>query len=359
MREKINQNSFSGQAIYVGIDVHLKEWKVTVMSENIHYKTFTSPPEAAALGKYLFGHFPGATFYAAYEAGFSGFWAHRDLTKLGINAIVVNPADIPTTDKERKQKEDKRDSRKIAKTLQAGQLRGIYVPSEQIQQDRILLRTRDMIVRDITRNKNRIKGRLYFMGIQYPDRFASASSHWSKPFVRWLESIKIEHESGKAGLNVILDMVNHQRMSLLRITRAMNELSKTTFYQENVKLLISIPGIARLTAMKLLTELDNIERFETFDKICSYVGLVPGTNSSGENEVVTGITPRKSSGIRNMLIESAWIAIRNDPALLNSFQTFCKKMKPNRAIIRIAKKLLNRVVRVLRKRERYEKGIVR
>jgi transposase len=359
MREKISQNSFKGQAIYIGIDVHLKNWKVSVMSENVHYKTFSSPPEPARLSKYLFEHFPGATYHAAYEAGFSGFWLHKELTNLGINSIIVNPADIPTTDKERKQKEDKRDSRKIVKTLQAGQLRGIHVPSERIQQDRMLLRTRDIIVRDITRNKNRIKGRLYFMGIQYPDRFATTSSHWSKPFVQWLESIKLEHESGRAGLNSILEMVNHQRRSLLKVTRAMQVLSKTAFYEENVKLLISIPGIARLTAMKLLTELDNIDRFENFKHLCSYVGLVPSTNSSGENEVVNGITPRKLSSIRVALVESAWTAIRNDPALLSSFQRHCKRMNANRAIIRIAKKLLNRIVYVLRKKEKYEKGVVR
>ena len=54
MQEKINQNSFKGQAIYVGIDAHLKEWRVSVMSEDIHYKTFSSPPKSGALSKYLF-----------------------------------------------------------------------------------------------------------------------------------------------------------------------------------------------------------------------------------------------------------------------------------------------------------------
>ena len=44
---------------------------------------------------------------------------NRELTKLGINNMVVNPADIPTTDKDRKQKEDARDSRKIAEQLAA------------------------------------------------------------------------------------------------------------------------------------------------------------------------------------------------------------------------------------------------
>jgi hypothetical protein len=58
---------------------------------------------------------------------------------------VVNPADIPTTDKERKQKEDKRDSRKIARSLENGELQGIYIPSEEDIEDRALLRFRDRI----------------------------------------------------------------------------------------------------------------------------------------------------------------------------------------------------------------------
>jgi transposase len=98
---------------------------------------------------------------------------------MGVNSIVVNAADIPTTDKERKQKEDRRDSRKIVQCLRLGQLKAIHVPSEKVQQDRALLRIRERIVRDLTRNKNRIKSLLYFQGIEYPPRFASAKTHWS------------------------------------------------------------------------------------------------------------------------------------------------------------------------------------
>ena len=62
---------------------------------------------------------------SAYEAGFSGFWAKRKLTELGIDTIVVHPADIPTTDKDRDQKSDQRDSRKISTSLRSGELRGV------------------------------------------------------------------------------------------------------------------------------------------------------------------------------------------------------------------------------------------
>ena len=359
MREKVNEKAFVGQSIFVGIDVHKKEWKISVMTEEIHCKTFSAPPEADKLSNYLRRNFPGAAYYSAYEAGFSGFWLHKELTKLGIKSIVVNPGDIPTTDKERKQKEDQRDSRKIAKTLRAGQLKGIFIPSEKVQQDRILLRTRETIVKDLSRSKNRIKSLLYFQGINYPQRFNSNSTHWSKLFIQWLEGVTFEHESGKTGMNAHLEIVKHHRGLLLKVTRQIKELSKSPEYGQNVELLISVPGIGMLTAMKLLTELETIDRFTDFDHLCSYVGLVPSTDSSGENHVDTGITPRRNSRLRAALIKSAWTAIRNDPALLVAYQKLCKRMSDNRAIVRIAKKLLNRIVHVLRKKEKYERSVVK
>lgn len=358
MHRKISEKSFDGQSIYVGIDVHLKSWKVSVMSDQILYKTFSAPPQADKLRNYLHTNFPGAEYFSAYEAGFSGFWLHRELTKLGIKSIVVNPADIPTTDKERKQKEDKRDSRKIARTLQAGQLKGIFIPSVRIQQDRILLRTRETIVKDLRRNKTRVKSLLYFQGINYPERFHTESSHWSKLFIQWIEGINFDHDSGKTGLNVLLEMVKYQRSLLLKVTRQIRELAATTDYKQNAELLLSVPGIGILTAMKLLTELENIERFKDFDQLCSFVGLVPSTDSSGENQIDRGITTRKNSRLMVSLIESSWVAIRSDPALLIAFQKLCKRIPANKAIVRIAKKLLRRIVTVLRKKEKYEKGVI-
>jgi hypothetical protein len=81
MYTKVNESTFAGQPIYVGIDVHLKSWKVTVMAGDIHYKTFSAPPEADKLTNYLKQNFPGANYFSAYEAGFCGFSVHRELIK--------------------------------------------------------------------------------------------------------------------------------------------------------------------------------------------------------------------------------------------------------------------------------------
>ena len=106
MQKQNLELNFEGQNIYAGIDVHLKSWTVTVLTEYITHKTFTQPPSAQILFNYLHENFPGATHYSAYEAGFSGYWTHYQLLSLGINNIVVNPANIPTTQKELFQKSD-------------------------------------------------------------------------------------------------------------------------------------------------------------------------------------------------------------------------------------------------------------
>src|SRR3990172_10053074 len=172
MQTQSNKLDFSGQNIYVGFDVHLKSWKVTIMTERLVHKTFSQSPKPELLYNYLAKNFPGGTYYSAYEAGFCGYWIHNKLKSFGVNSIVVNPADIPTTDKEKVQKEDARDSRKIAKSLRSGDLTAIHVPSLKTLDDRTLMRTRAALVKDLVRNKNRTKSFLYFHGIEIPESFS-------------------------------------------------------------------------------------------------------------------------------------------------------------------------------------------
>jgi transposase len=105
--------------------------------------------------------------------------------------------------------------------------------------------------------------------------------------------------------------------------------------------------------MIILTELETINRFRNIDKMCGYIGLVPSTKSSGEKEKTGDITPRGHSVLRTALIESSWMAIRNDPSLMKSYLSYCKRMEPNKAIVKIAKKLLSRIRFVLNNNKPY------
>lgn len=359
MHTKITKDAFKGQEVFVGLDVHKKDFKVTVVADGLFYKTITCPPSGKAVARFLEASFPGATYQSVYEAGFSGFWLHNELKGLGINSIIVNPADIPTTDKERKQKEDRRDSRKLAKDLAAHQLTAIYIPEEKALHDRSLLRSRESIVKEIRRFKQRIKSFLFFYGISFPDRFHEETNHWSKNFISWLESIPFANQTARQALQVHIDSLNYQRNLLLSVTRQIRNLSRTDEYNKRVEQLVSLPGFGMLTAMHFLTELIDISRFTNFRHLCSYAGFVPWTDSSGDTDRPICITPRKNPRLRTVLTESAWVAIRCDPALMKCFLKYSKGMEKNKAIVRIAKKLLNRAVHVLRSNEKYQKGIIK
>ena len=102
----------------------------------------------------------------------------------------------------------------------------------------------------------------------------------------------------------------------------------------------------------------DIYRFRTLDHMSSFVGLVPSVHSSGEYEWNGRLTNRKNSYLRHMLIEASWIAIWKDSALLLAFNELTKRMSKQRAIVRIARKLLNRIRYVWLNQESYVYAVV-
>jgi transposase len=348
---KSNKLDFTGQPIYIGLDVHKKSWSVSIFTQHCEHKTFTQPPEVDKLAYYLGRNFPGAQYYSVYEAGFSGFWIHDQLRAKGIECIVVNPADVPTRDKERTKKRDPVDCRKLARSLRSGEIEGIYVPSRGKLEDRSLIRTRQSMVRKQTRCKNQIKAILFFYGVVIPEE--REMGHWSRRFIRWIERIRMERTSGDIALKAHLEELSHLRQLIASLNRAILRLAKTEEYRSLVRLLKSVPGISTLTAMILLSELGEVTRFPSLDELSCYVGLIPDTQKSGEKEYVGGMTQRRHSQLRWLLIEASWVAVRKDPALLMAFQEYCKRMRKTKAIVKIARKLLNRIRYVLKNQAEY------
>ena len=165
MSRQVNQLDFSGRTIHVGIDTHLKSWKVAIALEESLQKTFSQEPNPEQLANHLKRHYPNGDYHCVYEAGFCGFWIQEPLEQLGIKCRIVNAA-VPTTDKEKRLKTDKRDCRKLARSLRGGELDFIYIPPKQLQYDRSIVRTRYKIKRDL----NRIKLSSTFLRYKKTDR---------------------------------------------------------------------------------------------------------------------------------------------------------------------------------------------
>ena len=200
---------------------------------------------------------------------------------------------------------------------------------------------------------------LYFNGIFIPECFEKRNGYWSNKFLKWIEGVKMSEETGTIALKAHLNQVRYNRAQVLELTRKIQQLAKTESYSKGVELLKTVPGIGVLTAMKIMTELDTIYRFPNLNKLCAYIGLIPMTKSSGQKEIIGDITSRGHHILREAFIESAWTAIRKDPALLIKYKELRKKMEPNQAIVRIAKKLVIRTAYVLRNNEPYEMGLIK
>lgn len=337
---KNNKLDFSNQKFFIGIDVHKKSWKVTIRSQRIEIQTFSMNPVPKELVDHLRRRYPNGIYYSCYEAGFCGYWIDKELRNSNVNNIVINPADVPTTNKEKLSKTDKIDSRKLARELENRNLRGIYIPSNYQQELRSLSRLRHSLTKDQTRIKNRIKGHLFFYG----KKTVSESRYWSGRYISELRNLEFSYSLGKEYLHIYLDELERIREKIVQVVRILRKICRDNKETEVINLLTrSVPGIGFTTAITMYCEIMDMRRFDTIEKLASYVGLVPSLNSSGEREKTIGITVRKSKYLRPLMIEAAWVAVKKDPSLFEYFCKLTRRMNRKRAIVSVARKLLNRI----------------
>lgn len=356
METKSKKLDFNNQSFFLGIDVHKKSWKVTIRSNRMELCTFSMNPSPEELVKHMQKHYPKGKYFSVYEAGFSGYWIDRKLRAHGIENIVVSPADIPTRSKERTTKSDTIDSRKLARELENGTLDSIYVPDNLQEKLRSYCRLRYQLVGNQVRLKNRIKGYLMFSGIQIPENYKIRN--WSGKFINHLEKIEFENEVGRECLLIYLEDFKQSRARLAKVLIRLRKYSEEYNFKPLINKLMSIPGIGFINAVTIYTELMDIKRFRRPDDLASYVGLVPSVSSSGEKEKILGLSHRYSKFLRSLLVEASWIAVRKDPAMTLKYNELIQRMSKQKAIIRIAKKLLCRIQHVWNSNEVYEYAVV-
>lgn len=351
---KINQLCFDGETICIGLDAHKRNWKISGRIGGVDIGSFSQNPDASLLDKHFKKNYPGANLRVVYEAGFCGFGTQRSLTAMGIECIVVNAADVPSSDKERKRKDDKRDARKLSRELSEGGLRGIYIPSIEMEHARSLVRQRYRLVQDQTRCKNRIKHLLMFSGIKVD----LEREYWSAKYIKALKEVRCQTVQLKQALNLAIEQYNQLRELLKQATLLVREMSYQTGFAGVQKYLQSIDGIGLINGMVVQTEIQDIKRFRSLDSLCDYAGFVPDISSSDERTKVKGITKRCNGFLREAIIESSWMLIRKDPAMLMKYNEYKRRMNKNKAIIRIGKHLLARIRSVWNNRQEYERGLV-
>jgi transposase len=209
------------------------------------------------------------------------------------------------------------------------------MPPDQ-QERKALFRCRETTVRDTTRTINRVRSFLYFFGIEVPDKFKS-KTYISRSFLTWLSSIRLSTDSGNESLREYLNHLNYFRQRTLYITNKLKE-EIIKQYQSAYTSMLTVPGIGPITAIGILAETGDLQRFKNPDEFTSYLGLIPSEHRSGDTVYGVSIQPRCNMHLRPLLIEAAWFAIRKCPALLEYYK---KHVGSNnkKAIVKVARKL--------------------
>lgn len=357
MKKQNNIISFKNQQFFIGIDVHKKQWTVTIRNNKIVLKTYTMNTSPEDLSKYLNRNYPEGEYYSVYEAGFAGYWIHRELESLGIKNKIAAPTEIPTSSKEKINKQDPVDSRKLSRELENGSLEGIFVPTKLEEEFRSLVRQRYQITRAIARVKNQIKGYLNFYGHRLPEN--TKVRNWTVQFIDHLKELKFSYPIGKTQLDIYLSQLEHYTKLRKDLIKSIKDYIVQYDLEKTINFLCTVPGIGFTTATVLLAEIININRFNNLDSLTNYCGVIPTIRSSDQKETVLGIKIHHNKLIRQLLIEASWIAIRKDPALTLAYGNYKKYMVPQKAIIKIARKLLNRINYVWKNNTEYVPSVVK
>lgn len=292
--------------VYVGLDVDDKKFHGSALDKRSGALTrFVSNPTIGHLMKKL-EEFKGEgkEMKVCYEATYLGYSLQRGLSERGVNCAVIAPSLIPRKPGE-SIKTDKIDSKNLAIYYSNGQLTEVNIPSEEDEEARAIVRTRNFFSIQQRRIKLHILSNCRRMGINYRVETGNENGHhWTKGHREWLE----RQIKGRAGYEFNMTMLMGQLEEIERrielYDEKVEEISKVEKYRERVKALISYRGIELTTAMTLITELVDIKRFKHPKKLCSYAGMDLVEYSSGGKERRYSMSKKGNQHIRRSIIEA-------------------------------------------------------
>ena len=232
-----------------------------------------------------------------YEAGCLGYSLYNQLTAAGIKCVILAPTTMLTPQGVRI-KTDARDAVMIAQCLSYGGYHAVYIPTEEDDSVKEYLRMRDDHKLALKKVKQQINAFCLRHGYHYE------KTKWTIAHLKWLKGLDI---SGlyKETLNEYMASYDEQTAKVERFDQRIEELASQERYQEKVKRLGCFLGVKTHTALSLIVETGDFERFAKGNTYAAYLGLAPGENSSNEKIRRLGITKAGNSHLRQLLIEAA------------------------------------------------------
>ena len=355
--KKIQEYILKGKEVFIGLEDSARTWKICARSGRTVVNETTMPAKYEELRNYLHHKFPRCRIRIMYEAGFRGFELHDSVVADGWECIVTPPHTV-TEEKCNRKKNDRNDSRRLARNNENDDYRSCYIPLREQREDRQVTRLYGQIQKDITRTCARIRRTLEFHGLDH----RLPVGDWNHTNYREAEKqvkTSVTSESLKFTLERLFSILMYLRKERLSVLRQLRTIAKKRPYRKNVERLMSAPGIGFLTAIRLILEWGDLSRFERKEEFASFLGLIPSDYSTGEMDRRGHITRQGNRQVRSWLVESAWVAIKYDPVLLEKYKAVVSHSGSSKiAIVAVARKLAMKLRAMLLNGESYEIGLV-
>lgn len=230
-----------------------------------------------------------------------------------------------------KVKTDKVDARVLAQLGAADFLPEVWAPDEQTRVLRRRIAHRASLVKQRTRLRNQIHAVLARNLVEL-----DATDLFGKKGRRLLAAVQLpEHERDQVDSALRL----HDALDA-EIQRAERTLARHALGSEQVRRLMTIPGVGSITALSIIGVIGDVERFATARHLVGYLGLDPRVRQSGERRARHGHISREGQAhARGLLIEAAHSAIRT-PGPLRAFHARLKDRRGSQvALCATARKL--------------------
>ena len=248
--------------------------------------------------------------HVCYEAGPCGYELYWQMVELGVACEVVAPSLIPQKSGDRI-KTDRRDARKLARCLRAGELTAVWVPDKGHEALRELVRLRHAVVAD----RRRARQRLGHFLLRHGRRFSGRNRKWGPVHMQWVRTQRFEHASLTCAHSDLLHALEYQNERIVRVEAHIDDAVQRApaQTQELIAALQALRGVAKVVATTVAAELGELRRFSHPLQLMSYLGLVPREHSSGASVRRGSITKTGNVWVRTALVEAAW-SYRHKPS---------------------------------------------
>ena len=299
---------------FVGLDVHAETIAVSVAESGRDGEVRSLgiiPNRLESLRKLVQKLGGPKGLRVCYEAGPTGYALYWQLSKLGVECEVIAPSLIPTKAGDRV-KTDRRDAVKLARCFRAGELTSVWVPSQEHEALRDLVRAREAAKKDELRARHRLAKFLLRAGRRPPTKMTA----WGAEHIRWLRTVKFDHIAQQATMVDYLAEIDHAAARIERLEKAIDDaiLQAPPTMRAVIDALQALRGLAKLTATTIAVEIGCFTRFESAKRLMAYVGTTPSEYSTGGSRRQGAITKTGNAHVRRVLYEVAW-AYRHRPGL--------------------------------------------